>query len=177
MLQEKWANLLANAADPRQKNPTNVSFVSILRELTSREVKFLDALYERIDGTDGKKPLAIYSDKRGYVEQQLLSVYGEAGLLRCPELADLPSRRDMHEYASDIKADMDDFHQMMGILERNEIVSVESYPKPLRVQIDKPKAVLGYLPAKIDIETEKACNLTRLGLSFINACRAPGADL
>jgi hypothetical protein len=46
-LQEKWANLLANAADPRETNPVLPSFSLILKEFTSREARFLDALYKR----------------------------------------------------------------------------------------------------------------------------------
>jgi hypothetical protein len=44
-LQEKWAFLLANAADPRQDNSVSPAFAVILKELTGREAKFLDALY------------------------------------------------------------------------------------------------------------------------------------
>jgi|HubBroStandDraft_6_1064221.scaffolds.fasta_scaffold814787_2 hypothetical protein len=49
-LQEIWANLLANAADPRKKNPVEPSFAGILRELSSREVIFLDALSKETNG-------------------------------------------------------------------------------------------------------------------------------
>ena len=45
-LQTVWANLLANAADPRQEGKVLPSFPAILKELTSRDVKFLDMLYE-----------------------------------------------------------------------------------------------------------------------------------
>jgi hypothetical protein len=44
-LQGLWANLLANAADPRQANPVAPSFPHLLKELGVREVKFLDELY------------------------------------------------------------------------------------------------------------------------------------
>src|SRR5579862_7900121 len=40
-IQEKWANLLANAADPRRGKLIVTSFSSILKELTGREARFL----------------------------------------------------------------------------------------------------------------------------------------
>jgi Abortive infection alpha len=43
-LQEIWANLLANAADPRSPDRVLPSFITILKDLTSWDVKFLDAL-------------------------------------------------------------------------------------------------------------------------------------
>jgi hypothetical protein len=49
-LQDVWANLLANAADVRQVERISPSFSVILRELTSRQVKFLDVLYSFADG-------------------------------------------------------------------------------------------------------------------------------
>ncbi len=49
-LQGVWANLLANAADGRQIHRVEPSFVSMLRNLSSREVRFLESL---CDGADG----------------------------------------------------------------------------------------------------------------------------
>jgi hypothetical protein len=176
-LQEIWANLLANAADPQRKNPTSVSFVSMLKELTSREVKFLNALFESIEGTGNKKPLGVYSDKGGYTECQLLSVYGKTGLLRCPELASLPFKTNKEECADRIEADMYDFHQTIGVLVRNGIMTLENHAKPIKIQIKGPAALLAHIPDKVDIETEQVCNVTDLGWSFIRACRAPAPEV
>src|SRR5580658_7572781 len=41
VLQETWANLLANAADPRQANAVYPSFIIMAKELTAREAKLL----------------------------------------------------------------------------------------------------------------------------------------
>jgi hypothetical protein len=49
-LQSAWANLLANAADGRQKNRVEPSFVAMLRNLSSREVRFLESLCSGADG-------------------------------------------------------------------------------------------------------------------------------
>src|SRR5580658_6894241 len=45
-MQDTWANLLANASDPRKLNEVPPSFPAMLKELGPREVKFLDALYK-----------------------------------------------------------------------------------------------------------------------------------
>jgi hypothetical protein len=64
-IQETWANLLANAADPRREVTVEPSFPSILKELTSREVKFLSTLFEE----------AQYNSQFEYTDQELLSVF------------------------------------------------------------------------------------------------------
>jgi hypothetical protein len=46
-LQDKWAALLANAADPRA-DTMPPSFPQILSELTPGQAQFLDAIYERL---------------------------------------------------------------------------------------------------------------------------------
>jgi hypothetical protein len=85
-LQDTWANLLANAADPRQTTPVTASFTTILKDFTIREVKFLDALYDVV--TTQPPP---YRDKQRITEMEferepLLTVYTQAGLSRRPSL-------------------------------------------------------------------------------------------
>jgi hypothetical protein len=53
-LQDIWANLLANAADPREQNRVLPSFPLILKELTSRDAKFLDRFYDRYHGKESE---------------------------------------------------------------------------------------------------------------------------
>jgi hypothetical protein len=45
-LQDRWASLLANAANPANADGIPASFVNILRELSPRQAKYLDALYD-----------------------------------------------------------------------------------------------------------------------------------
>jgi hypothetical protein len=45
--QTRWAYLLANAADSRNKHPFEICFAGMLRNLSGREVKFLDGLFQR----------------------------------------------------------------------------------------------------------------------------------
>jgi hypothetical protein len=44
-LQDIWASMMVNAADPSDSSPVNASFPLILKELSSRHVKFLAALF------------------------------------------------------------------------------------------------------------------------------------
>jgi hypothetical protein len=45
-LQDRWANLLSNAADPRYESVVQPSFPNILSQLSKEEALFLDELYE-----------------------------------------------------------------------------------------------------------------------------------
>ena len=45
-LQDIWANLLANAADPSQENSVHLSYVEIVKQLNPEDAKFLVAAYQ-----------------------------------------------------------------------------------------------------------------------------------
>jgi hypothetical protein len=47
-LQEKWAALLANAADPANRDWIRPLFVDILKQISPLEVKLLDGLFEAL---------------------------------------------------------------------------------------------------------------------------------
>jgi Abortive infection alpha len=47
-MQEIWANLLANAADPRQADKVLPAFISILKDLTPSDAKFLTAIHAKV---------------------------------------------------------------------------------------------------------------------------------
>jgi hypothetical protein len=53
-LQTKWANLLANAADPQQKTAVLPSFSSIMADLNSVQAKFLETLYKQTLQSEGR---------------------------------------------------------------------------------------------------------------------------
>jgi len=46
-LQEKWAALLANAANPKHNPPVRADYSDILRQLTPNDVKFVGSIYDR----------------------------------------------------------------------------------------------------------------------------------
>jgi Abortive infection alpha len=70
-LQDRWANLLARAADPKDASNISVAFPEMLRELTPRYVKFLDALYD-----DAHEKVT-----RGYKTGMIQVSFGSVGLL------------------------------------------------------------------------------------------------
>lgn len=101
-LQEKWANLLANAADPRAEG-LPPSFPKILSELSSREARFLDRLYDYLASSD-YKPLDIAMSRP----------------MRRGELFDVYMQADLYD-ASAFSIDMD------GLL-RNRLIELETAP-------------------------------------------------
>lgn len=47
-LQERWAALLANAADPSHRKTISLSYVEALKQLTPEQAIFLDRIYDRV---------------------------------------------------------------------------------------------------------------------------------
>jgi hypothetical protein len=78
-LQEMWANLLANAADPRKLHNVIPVYVTIAKDLSIREVVFLQFLYKR---TTSAKASTGYPILRQH--------YREAGLALHPAPEHLP---------------------------------------------------------------------------------------
>ena len=106
-LQDTWANMLANAADPRQRELEPL-FVGILADFTSREVKFLDVLSQH-------KMIV-----RGIEERELQKVYFGAKLARKPaprEVAHFPEQTILDE------EDKTEFSIMIDILTRARVIA------------------------------------------------------
>jgi hypothetical protein len=97
-LQNTWANLLANAADAKNRIHIEPSFARILRELSSREVQFLDSLYRELG--------SLYTLQ--FDEESLRRQYASAGLGQ--------------------SADDGAFGVMMDILEGNRILRRDARP-------------------------------------------------
>jgi hypothetical protein len=105
--QTRWAYLLSNAADSRNKHPFEVCFVGMLRNLSAREVRFLDGLF---------------SDKRQFAlnARRFHIIYREAGLARNSQPPNMP-----HYSTVPILDDADEreYELMMDILKRETILS------------------------------------------------------
>lgn len=142
-LQQKWAALLANAADPR----TTIlpSFSSILAELSSDQARFLDALYRGFDGlgpassddTWALPPIHIRLEGRG----RLFDLYTSTGL-----------------------SDPHSFKVALDTLRRLHLIEI--YHEPVRDYVEALRKPAEEPPREI-------CELTALGYSFVVACRAP----
>jgi hypothetical protein len=91
-IQDMWANLLANAADSETRAPVRPMYVTILKDLTSREARLLNAL--ALDGWSGPISLShatkvaadcglIDQDKDAYsLVASALDVLSRQGLVR-----------------------------------------------------------------------------------------------
>jgi hypothetical protein len=160
-LQDIWANLLANAGDPRQSNSVMASFPAMLKELGGQEVKFLDALYEN---ANAKLQGVWYFDaiaQMPYDMKELMDIYVSCGLTRSESLflvtgdADGPS--------PDQKKDQGEFHLMLDVIRRQDLVRDVTYSDPNGVWTDTP--------ANTPIRTQ--FHITMLGAAFVKACRPP----
>lgn len=61
--QDRWAALLANAADPEKRYSVKPSFAEILKELSPLEVMLLDRIFDEVNRNKSGKKLEIFFDK------------------------------------------------------------------------------------------------------------------
>ncbi len=160
-LQDRWANLLARAADPKEANKVSIAFPEMLRELSERHVKFLDALYEAARETLSRSP-AKTIEGVSFGTATLHSALSDAGVARYP----VRSRGwiSAAEWErEDVKADSEEIGLAMDMFVRHTIFEV-AYELPQRRHnsANEPELDSGY-------------QFTRLGVRFVEACREPGA--
>jgi hypothetical protein len=111
-----WARMLANEADPSQDKPVLPSFPAILKDLTHRDVRFLDGLFQSAkQQCNGKTGWKSVSDVP-FSMNTLLDAYFEAGLckkrLAFVTVAEAPTIQD----------DFQAFGVTLGSVERHNIV-------------------------------------------------------
>jgi len=144
-LQDTWANLLANAADPRQES-MNPAFSAILRELTSREVRFLQELFNEVNGVIHRR-----LDLQG-----LMNVY----------------LRSTERYGG--QPDNSEFYLILEILERNRILSEHLTRESVAPIRPKPGILAGDTSGLQDLQGYN--KFTLLGYAFVQACQKPKAS-
>jgi hypothetical protein len=158
-LQDRWANLLARAADPKEASKFIVAFPAMLRELSQRHVKFLDALYD-----EGRQRME--TRRKSGIEEisfgtgDLRRAFSDAGLARYPInpqgwVSAAESQRP------DVIADYEEIGLAMDMFVRHTIFEV-AYELPQR----RPNSAN-------DPELDSGYQFTRLGVRFVEACRAP----
>ena len=173
-LQDIWANLLANAADPRRATPVLPSFSSILREFTSREARLLDFVYEK-RSNDPRRRVPINFTIRAdfkFTRNDLLSAYVEAGLSRRPQLIGL-NVAQWKEGGNDLQSDLSEFGATIDVLVRNEILRELVTPNPIDLSEIVDKVNKGQLPRALEATTTTRYEITDLGTRFVKACKAP----
>lgn len=158
-LQDRWANLLAHAADPGEAYAVSVSFPTILRELSARQVKFLDALY------DHALHLAEQRRERGaerisFTSLDFLSIFSDAGLFRYTTRHQHLSSAEWDR--EDVQADRKERGPAIDMFLRHRIME-EVYDLSSKRYEARPDAP----------ELDSALQFTLLGAQFVAACREP----
>jgi hypothetical protein len=159
-LQDIWANLLANAADPDQRNGVYPSFPAMLKELTARDVKYLDALFimARELGKGAHRTVRVEDLK--FDPRTLQAVYKRLGFEKRPNrgVSSTPESR-LENTLTETRA----ARLSLDTFERQGIV-VKVYEAPIRESGRNTFALgMGY-------------SFTSLGACFVMACRSPRDD-
>ena len=130
VLRETWANLLANAADPRQRNKVVPSFPAILKELSAYDAKLAQSLYHsRLYATDPPSSRGIDA---GFSYSQFLRSYSAAGLSRWPRL-EMITYGDMDKHRDLIKTDLQEAEAAKDLLIRCGLLQNVTSIKPVKV--------------------------------------------
>jgi hypothetical protein len=151
-MQEVWANLLANAADPRRVAPVAATFPVILRELSLHNVRLLNAIDRHI---------AERAAKLNRLQKDVYCSFKEAELRMIFDEANKP----LHN-GSD--SDTDRFEYSFDLLRRHNLVTETIWPRT----IDKYDAIKNPKP-DFEIELDADYSLSELGRCFITACKKP----
>jgi hypothetical protein len=168
-LQERWAALLANAADPRRSSPVPVSFSTILRDLEAHEALFLDSLFNSVSGprSNGYRADGVEIGD----EQKLISIYDQiAGRPSGPDLRAASERRWV------------EFWQAVNNLIRLGLLAREpaspEKPPPLQIPSNRSQKLVAALYAQYGAlaSGRHSFSVTRLGLEFVKCCRQPRED-
>jgi hypothetical protein len=153
-LQNIWANLLAQATDPRELITVSPIFPYILRDFGSREVKFLDALYE-----DALKKIVDNSFFNDVSRMQFDLVH----LIKLFAALGFDSNIEGDSKAQgfpDLQRNRSAFYFMMDVILRHDVI------REVLVPIDDER----YRPLP---QMNSVYHLSELGSVFVKACRPP----
>jgi hypothetical protein len=163
-LQEAWANLLANAADPRHEHKVSITFPAILKELSTREVTFFETLYinadRRVEYPDSIPRGSIVDIN--YSERELMKVYVEAGLSNSPEFG-IYSTEYYESHKQIIDADSREFDLVIRSAMRHDILDEATYIPPAPITTG----------THIPIHVNRTYHFSHLGEAFMAACHPP----
>jgi hypothetical protein len=176
-LQDAWAALLANAADPRAINRVAPSFAAILKELSPKDAKLIHELYKgRIKDADH----ATTNGKgTGFPYDYFLAAYNAAELGQFSRLRAI-TYGDMKAHGETIKADLRNAESAKDVLIRCGLLQNVTAIKPVKINARTsqiPSGTKTEVPAALNIEHETNLKFTQLGLDFVRACQPPsGSD-
>lgn len=157
-LQDRWASLLANAANPANADGIPASFVNILRELSPRQAKYLDALYDYAQKRSDLE-LDRTLESIGFSHLDFVRVFSEIGLARYPTSQHYSAAEWRRE---DVKADRAEREVALDVFHRHRIM-VEVY--------DLGEERFTIQPRQPELDSE--VHFTALGAQFVATCRPP----
>jgi len=173
VLKETWANLLANAADPRQRSKVVPSFPAILKELSPPDAKLAQSLYQsRLNATD---PSSSRGTEARFSYSQFLGSYSAAGLSRWPRL-EIITYGDMDKHGDLIKTDLQAAEAAKDLLIRCGLLQNVVSIKPVKIAAKTsqvPGGTRTEIPQAINVEHATNLRFTQLGLDFVRACQPP----
>lgn len=150
-----WANLLANAADPRAQGRVLPSFITILKDLTTWDVKFLDALVRNAEKRAVKDKVTSASLEMYRFGPYDLQVAADSAKLGYPVEELLTDKQKRDEEGRTINLCMDTINRF-GLITRN-------YSTPTLE--DFPSGAVNY-----------TISLSTLCIEFVHVCRKPRAS-
>ena len=154
-LQNVWANLLANASDPRQEGLINAVFPYILRDLGHREVKFLDSLYDECLQRLSQIITFRRVSQIMYHQQDLMALFVQLGFATSAIHIPTFENQQHPDYAGDQTA----FFLLLDLVKRPDVIRETTLPANAIAP--------GFKPG------ERIYHFTELGAEFVLACRPP----
>lgn len=165
-MQDTWANMLANESDPRQQNPVEAVFPAVLRDLSPREVKFLNVLHDValadvVATNDGETMLS---------DLELRGAFVQAGLTRWSTIGPL-NLGEVAAGGEDLQKDLRDFALSVSILIRVGLLRTEIEAEHL----DVSSLLRGsnHAPRRLDLPISIRYTFTQLAYRFVAACQRP----
>jgi hypothetical protein len=167
-LRERWAFLLANASDSRKTHPMPIAFSEILKELSSREVRFLEAWYKNAQKRQPELPAEGFSSLL-FEREALLVLYAREGLATDDKFFAYKPGAHTGAKLRETVENWQVFFVLMDILERNRIAMRYMAPDSEK----RPSAALAEAAGPKLIFVEHYYLLTNLGIAFVQACIKP----
>lgn len=152
-LQQLWANLFANASDPRSGIIVRESFGNALRQLMPADIRFLDKLYDLAVGVDAGR---IYLFQDG-------SDIGSYGVLweifHTATVGPLNSIDELRESRNAFEITLDTLRRTAILKPETQVMQGNGYSDPV--------------PHDAELVTKERHWLTPFGYELVRACRPP----
>jgi hypothetical protein len=165
-MQDAWANMLANESDPRKQNPVEPIFPAVLKDLSPREVRFLNrlhdvALADVIATQDGETMLS---------DLELTDAFVKAGLTRWSTIGPL-NLGEVEKGGEALQQDLKDFALSVSILIRAGLLRTEIEAEHLDVSSITRGS--NNAPRRLDLPISTRYIFTQLAYRFVAACKRP----